>query len=412
MERILLELWEQFLIVRVPRADFPYYLLCGVVLSAISLDISFGMEGFKLGNVILLAMSLLVIWLRVVNSKGVFYSSFSKFDIPFLSFLTIALVSAYWSPGKVETVFHVALLSCMYVSIMVLGSVDASRVIGFVVRAGVFFCLLSLLLLVVYPSGALQPISSSTFPELRGVFDHQLRLGLFAGVVWGFMIISYFNGDSARVYRHKGFFSLGFIIVTLTLVLAAARLYTFFVFLSLAAVVFSLLFFRYGRVFLLVGFFGVILLVVYSEVIFDLMDSYGLDATLTGRTIIWDKSIQLASERPIWGFGFPSFNSIEFDSEWQWYRPAHPHNSFIQVLFELGCVGTGVVMFWVASNFLEGVYRFKVSRYAPYFMFVFFVTLLGSLTGANYASKPSFLIVLLFVVISVVRHDKSALNHA
>lgn len=68
--------------------------------------------------------------------------------------------------------------------------------------------------------------------------------------------------------------------------------------------------------------------------------------TLTGRTYIWSQALDLAVERPWFGYGFDSFRWVvpplgEF-------QPGHAHNEVIQQFFAYGIVGLIVVgaVYW------------------------------------------------------------------
>ncbi|BAU14188.1 O-antigen polymerase [Leptolyngbya sp. NIES-3755] len=75
-----------------------------------------------------------------------------------------------------------------------------------------------------------------------------------------------------------------------------------------------------------------------------ILTSMGRDATLTGRTTIWEVALERWTERPWFGYGYQSFwipdqgNSLEVLYRMSW-QPAHGHNGFLDLLVELGAVG-------------------------------------------------------------------------
>lgn len=75
-----------------------------------------------------------------------------------------------------------------------------------------------------------------------------------------------------------------------------------------------------------------------------ILTSMGRDATLTGRTTIWEVALERWAERPWFGYGYQSFwipdqgNSLEVLYRMSW-QPAHGHNGFLDLLVELGAVG-------------------------------------------------------------------------
>jgi exopolysaccharide production protein ExoQ len=64
--------------------------------------------------------------------------------------------------------------------------------------------------------------------------------------------------------------------------------------------------------------------------------------TLTGRTYIWSRSLEIAMEKPWFGHGFDSFRWVfpPFEN----FQPWHAHNEFVQQLFAYGVVGVLVVI--------------------------------------------------------------------
>lgn len=63
--------------------------------------------------------------------------------------------------------------------------------------------------------------------------------------------------------------------------------------------------------------------------------------TLTGRTVLWEKSIELIIQKPIFGYG-ASWSGIEI---WEQYVP--PHNQFLYFLLFGGVLVLGAFVFWL-----------------------------------------------------------------
>jgi exopolysaccharide production protein ExoQ len=90
-----------------------------------------------------------------------------------------------------------------------------------------------------------------------------------------------------------------------------------------------------------------------ESIVSDVATTLGRDANLTGRNIIWERTMDFASMRPWLGYGFEAFfrsGSIyyyDFISSLGTYAisslgisaPPHAHNSFIQILITLGVIG-------------------------------------------------------------------------
>ena len=89
--------------------------------------------------------------------------------------------------------------------------------------------------------------------------------------------------------------------------------------------------------------------------------AYGKDTTLSGRTLIWEASLDAFSRRPWLGYGFDALFwqdhlSPETAEIWRQvgFDNFHAHNGILQVMLEVGIVGTVIfAVLWV-STFWKG----------------------------------------------------------
>jgi O-antigen ligase len=154
-----------------------------------------------------------------------------------------------------------------------------------------------------------------------------------------------------------------------------------------------------GSFLMIVG--ATVLVLVSSQADDVLAESNEEEVTLTGRTVIWERTLEEASSRPLLGHGFASFDSPSLDYIWGVYRPPHAHNSFVQSYFDLGLVGLAVVLLLVFFHLKVGLnYAVTFRRYS-YSLFVTFLTFFASLTGVTYGGKPSILLGVLLLLVSV-----------
>lgn len=79
-----------------------------------------------------------------------------------------------------------------------------------------------------------------------------------------------------------------------------------------------------------------------------LLDLLGKDATLTGRTKIWDAVLRLIHERPWLGFGYGAvwtddtgWGPLAWVVKWAKFKPSHAHDSWLEQWLGLGLVGLG-----------------------------------------------------------------------
>ena len=84
----------------------------------------------------------------------------------------------------------------------------------------------------------------------------------------------------------------------------------------------------------------------------DILNYFGKDVSLTGRTLLWEHAIAAIAERPIFGGGYEAFWQVgNWSAEQLWYYSHVPnkygyhfHNTFLQITVDLGFVGLGVIV--------------------------------------------------------------------
>jgi exopolysaccharide production protein ExoQ len=84
----------------------------------------------------------------------------------------------------------------------------------------------------------------------------------------------------------------------------------------------------------------------------------GKDATLTGRTALWNLVIAIAMKHPLLGFGYSAFwNSTQVDAQsialLLGWTPRHAHNGFLEVWLQLGAAGLALVLWTIVRAFRD-----------------------------------------------------------
>ena len=389
--------------------DISSFLSLIFLISAVSLDISFGVTGLKLGNLFLISSCLLIVILGARSATNTPVAvKFGVSDKFYLLFVLVVVVSSAWSPSPVNALFQATVMILLWCASLLLVNIELEKFVKQFINIALVVAIFSLFLMPIAPSIAFQPSPSGTMPELRGIFHHQLRFGLYMGMALGFLILIKLNHERDKFFKSELTYYLTSFVIFTALILSFARLYSLFTVLAIGLVI---LFsgrgrFKYFALVILVSIVSVLL--VFEQDLLFWLEGMGIDTTLTGRVRIWVKTLELASDGSFWGYGFASFDSHLFDRIWGIYRPAHAHNSFIQAYFELGVVGLIVLITLVISHFRDIYMKDKSPSKYSYAGFVFFLTVLGSLTGANYASKPTLIFSVMMVLI-VLERNKSSL---
>jgi O-antigen ligase len=197
----------------------------------------------------------------------------------------------------------------------------------------------------------------------RGIFAHKNNFGAVMGLNALLVFIAGFNSKKFR----WALFSLGFIFIFLLLksdsMTALSALAGAFCLIPLFLLFKNLKPSKIGFIIILIY-----LLSVFSLFAFinsgELLNHFGRDSTLTGRTDLWQISLDYASKKPLLGYGYDSF--------WLGYEgkesseitrvlssntpPFYAHNGWIDLLLELGIIGT--VLF--AISFITNLFYAKL----------------------------------------------------
>lgn len=101
-----------------------------------------------------------------------------------------------------------------------------------------------------------------------------------------------------------------------------------------------------------------------------LLEAFGKDSTLTGRTYLWQQGMAAASETPLIGVGYQGYwvhGSLEAERLWnEFYIPSrngfHFHNTYIESVVETGVWGTLCLMVVIFTAAWGHLHRFVTSR--------------------------------------------------
>jgi exopolysaccharide production protein ExoQ len=374
------------------------------LLGAVALDLQFPVEAVNVGNLVLMVGALTASALAVTARMraGILGTSLLAQDWIYGAYVLLVFASVLWSPAPLNTAVQSIYLATVFIASVQLGdaSITVFNRVLLVLAFGV--AILSLLAAPVSAEVAFQPHASTDIPELRGVFSHQLRLGLFMALALGVCTIAVLNGEFRSVLGNSRLLrSIVVVVLVVTLVAAFARLYTAAMLLSLAIVVG--LSHRGPRRWLMGGFLtcAIGLSVWLGSDLVLWLEGVGVDTTLTNRVALWERTGVLAGSKPWLGFGYASFDHGSFDRLFGYYRPAHPHNSYLQAYFETGLIGLGLTLMLIVAQLRSGFRYARITGRYSYSIFIVSFTAIGSLTGSNYAGKPTLLFSVLLVIVAI-----------
>jgi exopolysaccharide production protein ExoQ len=93
-----------------------------------------------------------------------------------------------------------------------------------------------------------------------------------------------------------------------------------------------------------------VVVIFHQQILSMLLDLFEKDATITGRTDLWDIGWALINERPFFGMGYQAFwvqETALAEELWAYFKIPnrggfHFHNTYISIGVELGMIGTAM----------------------------------------------------------------------
>lgn len=96
-----------------------------------------------------------------------------------------------------------------------------------------------------------------------------------------------------------------------------------------------------------------------------ILTALGRDATLTGRTDVWDKVNYAISYRPWLGYGYGSFWNMwggTYGTLWSpddYWTPGSAHNAYLDITVNLGYIGLAIFLVGFIITYLQALFRVR-----------------------------------------------------
>ena len=133
---------------------------------------------------------------------------------------------------------------------------------------------------------------------------------------------------------------------------------------------------------------GGVALFLHPHLVFDLL---GKDATLTGRTVIWDTVLRRIAERPVTGFGYgvvwtdaTGWGPLAWIAKEAHFTPHHAHNSWLEAELDLGYAGVGLLALFAVQTLVRVVRASEGAWLAAPILAAFAVATLTETVTLNY----------------------------
>jgi O-antigen ligase len=259
------------------------------------------------------------------------------------------VLSAVWSIDPQTTVRRgVIYLFFIIGAIGIAGSLDADEAMDAVCMTCGLCAAASIVLLVISPSNVWSPSG------LYGIFPSKNLLGEVMEV--GVLASLYGITTRRRHKRLSSIWTLILFIIVAFLSRSTTSMLVIFVFCTLSGVI--ALFRGGGNARILGVFLSLFLIPTAVFVLLSpdwVLGMTGKDPTLTGRTELWSYVLDDIQKKPILGWGFSAFWSgnnpavMEISTALGWYI-TQAHNNLLEMLLEVGIVGTAFFLFLWARN--------------------------------------------------------------
>ncbi|MBB3144318.1 exopolysaccharide production protein ExoQ [Phyllobacterium trifolii] len=222
-----------------------------------------------------------------------------------------------------------------------------------------------------------------------GAFASKNQLGFFASLGVYFAFASFFVLQTSKIWRCIavvcGILSAYCLVASSSATSVIATLAIFTATLIVGVVLkFSP---KHRRSFFVVGVAVALVLVavaINAGAIDLVLGAFGKNSTLTGRTYLWQEGFRASREAPLMGIGYQAYwvqGFSEAERLWaEFYIPArtgfHFHNTYIEVLVELGYVGVVLISLLLGGVVIGFLRRLLTEGYTPQGHLMFGIALL------------------------------------
>lgn len=119
-------------------------------------------------------------------------------------------------------------------------------------------------------------------------------------------------------------------------------------------------------------------LIFITENWLDILAALGRDATLSGRTTLWEIAIEKIKQRYWLGYGYQGFWLAGGGAEVIWkhegYKPPHAHNGFVNMALDFGVLGLIIFVTTLLVTYARGIIWLRTGKTTVELWPIFYVT--------------------------------------
>lgn len=313
--------------------------------TAVALSFFVFAYSFRFGQVSILAYYALWLPLVAIDYRRVL-GNYTRY-LWLFAFALFACLSVFWSqvPGATARA-GVQYLSHVVCALIAMRVVDTRML----VRGGLIGTGLVLLYSLVFGVYHLDPLDGTY--SFVGAFASKNQLGFYASLAVLFGFAALFLGVERRLWKVA---AVGCILIALYCLKASQSATSVLTTIAVAGLCLALRLLEMltpahrKTLFLILAIFTLLAVIAgaYGGGYEMLLGAFGKDATLTGRTYLWQQGIEAAGQAPLVGIGYQAFwvqGLAEAERLWAAFFIAtrtgfHFHNTFIAATVETGLIG-------------------------------------------------------------------------
>ncbi|MGF9852212.1 O-antigen ligase family protein [Bacillus paramobilis] len=241
--------------------------------------------------------------------------------------------------------------------------------------------------------------------QLGGVFIHPNALGTIATIVF---IISFFRTLRTKILREKYMYAWVTLFSFITLFSTVSRTNLL---IAVGVTVIALMVSKYYKTLIMMFNLSVITILIIPFIREKLIGFFmrGQDLTLlfslSERLPIWNAAIKVSQNKPVLGHGFVSSRVIMPDA----YRVAHfaptsAHNSFLDVLVNLGYIGMILIIFIFLYMWVLLLKNYKKLKHINIeLLAIIFCVSIAAMTGVSFGGQIDHKFLITIIAIAILQ---------
>ncbi len=361
-----------------------------IVLGAVFLEIiPIYIDNLRINQPGFMVLAWLGIWLQRARLQRNYRAFLQPPYVFLMLYCAWCALSVTWSYVGFESVVQSLPLLIMLLGLIALANLPVRQTVDAIILVSLTVAVLS------WGAGLLIPsLGASIGPgwRLNGIMAHPQRMVLLMAVAGMLLVSVILSGD--RLFKNRIFDYAALVLFFVTASATQTRAFSSYAAISVGFLVFTRS--KPGAktfAILIVLMFALVLYLDYDSV----LELYARDGTnnttLSGRTTIWTKTLALAVNHMWIGHGFSAFFSDLTRNFFVSYVPPHAHNDALNILFETGATGLGLMAAFLLSclwYFIRG----QLPCSGHLVLFALFCGTTGVILGGK-LSTPMVLILLL-----------------